>query len=616
MKLRAWLLAIAIMTASGVSIADELSGEVSLGYRGVTINGDRSKYNEDVNLDDGPRLFRAALTWLSESPEGNAPDLVDIELSGFGGDPFESASFEARKYGRWRFTAQRRRSDYAYDDILVLPENASIDGSTGGDYHRYDFERLRDDVSLAASLSERASATIGFERYGRRGDSTTTLGIQRDEFELEKPIEEEMRLLRGNFRYRWDRLALSLEERLRNFESNSTIFLAGSAAGENPDNLSTLDSFFLNQPYEYSGHEHIVRVDAWPDDRLELRVAAMLGKLDMTTSASESSQGTDFSGMPYITDESGAVSADRDTSLLDLDLSYTLGDRFAVTAGAARREFGQVASGGFGSEGDRSSDWDIATTSVDAGLQFAASRDLTVSAGWYGDRRDVALSVTSVTGTAELPGEKTSTGGYFAKVDYRAGDRLSLRASVNGSDTDDPFTLAFATDLRRYRFRARYAFDNGLSITASHSRTDSTNAPSSWSSDVRQTSLRLTYTSERWVLSAGVSDYDGRRQVKQSVTGGTRRDLFAYTWIAQTSNADASLVFKANERWTFGGAFRRYDNEGSIDVSRTELSGFAEVLLPKNYALRLNIRDIDFGEDNIESYDARIVEAALRLAFR
>lgn len=614
MSVRPWLLVMAAV-APGLSLTDELTGEIAIGYRAVSLDGDTPKYAEDVNLEEGPRLLQATVAYRPESGDGNGPDLVNIDLYGLGGDPFESARLEVRKYGQWHFTATRQRSDYVYEDILILPENASINGSTGGDYHHYDFSRVRDNVSLVGTLSERATATVDFQRYGRRGDSTTTLDIERDEFEMEKPIDEEMRLLRGIFRYQWEHLAVSVEERLREFESDSTTFLAGSSAGENPDNLTTLDNFFLQQPYEYRGHEHLLRVDAWPNERLELRFAAMFGNLDMSTTANETAQGTGYTGNPYSSDESNSVTADRDTNVFELDLIYALNDRFAVTGGVSRRDFEQFASDVTGGVAAIGSDWDVTTNSVEAGLQFAANRELSVSVGWYADQRDVRFSVFPTSAPGVSPDEKTSTDGFYAMLDYRPDKHLSLRASINETDIDDPFTLAAPADVRRYRLRARYTFDSGLAFTGSHSRTDSSNARSNWGSDVRQTVFRTSYSTARWQLSAGISDYDASRRIDRTVIGGSRQDLFGYTWSAQSASVDASLVFKANERWTIGGAYRQYDNDGSIAVRREELSGFAVVRLPQNYALRLNLRQIDFNEDNIESYDARIVEAALLFGF-
>lgn len=616
MTARGRMMALAALTSAvPVIAADELTGEISLGYREVSVSGDTAAYATDINLDDGPRLFRAAATYRRDVPGGNLPDRVEVELSGLGGDPFEQARLDVRKYGQWHFQAGRRKSDYAYDDILVLPELASIQGSTGGDFHRYDFQRVRDDVSLDVTLSDRASAAIAFERYGRHGESTTTLDVSRDEFELEKPIDEEMELLRGVFRYRWDNATVSFEERLREFSSDSAIFLIGSSEGQNTDDLATLASFFLAQPYELRGHEHVLRVNTQPGDRVELDVAAILGAIDMTTHVDETVRGVAFDGAQLVSDHSGGGSAERDTEVIDVDLSFAVSERLNVTAGVARRVLRQDASMEFTGDGGGASDWDITTTSLEVGVQYAASRELTVAAGVYGDRRDVAVLVESE-GSEPVPNaQDTDANGFYASIDYRSGDRFSVRASVNDADYDDPFTLATATSSSRYRLRARYAISDGLALTGSHSRTESLNAPSGWSSDIRQTTLRLVYTAGNWMVAAGASDHDGRRQADRLVVGGFRTDLIPVAWAADTSSADLSVSFTSPDRWRVGGAYRRYDNDGSLDVERDELSLFAGMQLPQGYSLQLRYRDIEYLEGGIEHYDAGIAEIAVGVSF-
>ena len=603
------------MIASAPLLADEISGEFSLGWRDVSVDGDVSKYDEDINLGEGPRLFGAAIAYRAADPDGKLPHFVSIDVEGIGGDPFESMRLEARHYGSWRFRASRLTSDYAYDDLLVLPANASIEGSTGGDFHRFDFERVRDEVALDVALSEQADLTLGFDRYSKHGESTTTIDVQRDEFELDRPIDEEMQRLRAGFVYRWDRVTVSVEEQLNDYESDSRAFLPGFSTGENPDDLATLDLYFLDQPYEYREHAHIARVNARPSDRWRLKAAVSLSSLDMDVGASERAQGIDFTGSPFATEETGAGTAARDTAIYDAGASFSLNERLELTAGVARREFDQDAETRFGTAGGGQSDWAIDTTSYDLGVLFAASRALSLSAGWYGDRRDVRVDRQATGGAPLRNREDTDSGGFYARIEYRPDDRFSLRASINENDIDDPFTLATATDARRLRIRARYSFDNGISISADHSRTDLDNAVASWSTDTRQSGLRLSYATADLSVSLGAWVLDGSRHFERLVTGGTRQDLFDVDYSADTTYADAALRWTLDERWQLGGAWRHYDNDGDFPVNRDDLEGFVEIALPREYALRLSWREVDFEEDRIETYDARILEAAVRLAF-
>mgnify|MGYP006173489385 CR=1 FL=1 len=117
------------------------------------------------------------------------------------------------------------------------------------------------------------------------------------------------------------------------------------------------------------------------------------------------------------------------------------------------------------------------------------------------------------------------------------------------------------------------------------------------------------------LTSLGAWVLDGSRHFERLVTGGTRQDLFDVDYSADTTYADAALRWTLDERWQLGGAWRHYDNDGDFPVSRDDLEGFVEIALPREYALRLSWREVDFEEDRIETYDARILEAAVRLAF-
>ena len=55
--------------------------------------------------------------------------------------PVRDIHFGVRKYGAYHLRLDRRRSEYFYDDTILPATLASFSGSTGGDFHRFDFER-------------------------------------------------------------------------------------------------------------------------------------------------------------------------------------------------------------------------------------------------------------------------------------------------------------------------------------------------------------------------------------------------------------------------------------------------------------------------------------------
>ena len=137
----------------------------------------------------------------------------------------------------------------------------------------------------------------------------------------------------------------------------------------------------------------------------------------------------------------------------------------------------------------------------------------------------------------------------------------------------------------------------------------------SWSADTEQTALRLTYTTRTVTLALGGSLFDSARDFNRRVTGGTRSDLFAVAYAADTSSLDASVRWSINDLWNVGANYRAYDNDGSFAVRRDDVLGYVERSLTPRYTVRLSYRNIDYAERGTENYDADILEATLRLGF-
>ena len=87
----------------------EIDGRFRLGYRFVDTSGNENKYREDLNLDEGARLFELRLDF--EAPE-NLRTLVDrasLDVQTFGGDPFETLHLRVQRFGSFDF---RSRVDF------------------------------------------------------------------------------------------------------------------------------------------------------------------------------------------------------------------------------------------------------------------------------------------------------------------------------------------------------------------------------------------------------------------------------------------------------------------------------------------------------------------------
>lgn len=604
---------VSLMAPVALNAADEFTGHVEVGVREVDVQGDTRKYDQYVNLDDGARLFGLSVRYTPENNQGQTPDLVDVSLSGLGGDPYESIAVAVKKYGAYRFRYNRHRSDYFYEDILVRPQDASIEGSTGGDFHHYDFERTRDNASLEFNLSDRAQVSFDFDRYEKTGESTTTVDVEREEFEVDQPIDETMRSSTLGFQYTWDKVTLIVSERRQRHDNDFSWFLPGFSLGTEATEPTELDFFFLDQPYQQDVQEHAVSVHVRPSDKLKLNVDVRDIDLDMDIDVVERSQGLDFVGAPFTRNLQGAGDVDRATTLVNVGADYALTDRVQIGANVRRYSIDQDGSMAFDNN-LATTDWEVDNLGFELSAQAVLTDEIQIAAGWHSEQREAKFVEAATTGDF-LRDEDTDQDGFFLTASYQPDKHLRLTLSAEDNRIDDPFTRASATDSRRYRLRGHYRFDNGLSLTGSHRQTDYENENTDWESTTKQTDLRLAYSLDRLTVTAGVGLIDLEREVDQRVAGGFRQDLFAIRYQADATFWDATADISVSDQLNLSANVRSYENDGSFDVERDDFQLGASYKLPQDYVLTLNYRNVDYMEGHIEEFDADIWEVSLRISW-
>lgn len=587
---------------------DRVSGHVSAGWRGVWQSGSDAKYDQHVDLDDGVRLFDFAFSYLPEAQDGPwLPDRVDLQASNLGGDPYDSMRLDVQKYGAYRFTYQRQSSDYFYDDSALGSEFPDADGN----FRRFDFERDTDRAKLELDLSDRARLFVGYDRYEKSGKSLTVLDVEREEFELNKPIDETFQSFEFGLSYAWDRVNLTWTERYRDFDDDSSISLSEFSLGSEPAEPTELDFFFLDLPYQYDGWEHQLAVNARPLDRLTLTANVIIGDLDADLKARERSQGVDFLGRPFARDISGTGGIDQDRDLYDVSVAYDVSEAISVFGRYRWHELKQSGDSQF--EQDAVSRWDIDTDIFEAGGEWRPRRNVTVSAGWTRENRDVDYRQANED-FDDAEDEETQLDGYFVRVSFAPIEGLDLYFSGELNDIDDPFTLASPTDSTRFRVQGRYRWEGGWGLSANYRYADYENDNTDWETDSHQADLRVTYTGSRLTLSAGYTYVDVSRSFVQLVRGDIlpfRVDRFDVDYEADSDFVDGAVTWKLNQRWTLGGSFRYYDNSGSYDVQRDDARIFAEVEVLDGYLLGLNYRYVDYEEDSFDEFDADILELSV-----
>ncbi len=598
---------------------DGLSGRFLIGYRSVDIGGSTTKYREDLNLDDGPRLFELRFDYQAPEEQRHL-DRLQLDVTSFGGDPFETLRFSARKYGRYTLQYNRVKSDYFYADIVLPVALSEPSLSNAGDFHTFDFERVRDTASFGFRFNKRAKLDVGFERFTKRGEATTTLDVQRDEFELDQVIDESYNQLQIALELTWPRATLVLQEEVRDFDNAVEIFLPGLSLGEDPRDATILDFFFLEQPYTLESIRHTVRVNARPNEKLLIRGAASLQTLDLDTEASEHSQGVDFRGQPFTTDLAGGSDIERDSELIDVDVSYLIGDRVALVGGVRRLHFDQAGASLFGQDLGTGT-WDIETTGAEAGIEFHVTPRLSVGGGARLENRQVEHTV--VGGGLDLDAaEDTEHTGFFANLAWRPSEAFRLDFEVEDSSYDDPFTLSSPTDRQRWRLRGRYRWSNGCYLQGTYLAYRFENDPSGWQSDRDQLEARGGWRHDGLDIAVGYSLIESDRGIDQSVItapgfGGGVRFLYPILYTSEADFLDGHLRWQLDPHWTVGGDLRFYQNDGSFGHERRDLRAYVELDLEVGYLFRLGYRDIDYDEDtsDFDDHDAQITELAVGYAW-
>lgn len=599
------------------ALRSEMSGDVLIGWRDVDVDGDREKYRQHVNLRGGAWLQELELAWqdpdtAARPPDGWRPDTVRLQLTDLGGEPYERSRLELGRQGKYRLTYDRLSSEYVYDDVLVRPQDASVSGSTGGDFRRFDFERVRDQVSLAVNVSPSTEVALAYHRSRKHGDGTAPVEVSREEFVVARPIDETMDTVEASIAHARERFSVTWTERYRRFDFDSTLFLPEFSEGSNPAAPTALETFVLEQPYTLDGFEHELTLRYRPTSRLSLTGQAVLADVDVNLRARETASGTDFAGAPLDTSLLGAGDLDQDRRLLDVGATFAVSERVELFARARHVTFDQTAALDFDPDG--AADWNIDGWRLEAGAQAAFGRALRVAAGATAERREVTARQT-VAEIAQRAQRDTDADGYFIRAWYRPSRRSELHVSWEDDSIDDPFTLASPTATSRLRLRGRYRWDNGFAVTASYLATDRRNARSGWQADAERLDLRAGFTGTRLAISAGLGRTDLARSVDSLVIAGTREVLFDIDYLARADTLDVMASWKLTGDVSLGGSYRRFANGRSFDVDRDDWRVFVHGRLADRYRWRLEHRRTEFSEGDIEDFQARVLELSFGLAW-
>ena len=582
-----------------------VTGKLRFGYRLVDTSGARTKYKEDINLDDGARLFNFSLHF---TPNGNLKKLVDrldLNIYNFGGDPYETFGLSAQKYGKYKFQYDRKKSTYFYEDLHEA-------GGHLYDFHTFSFDRVSDSGMLKVWVGKNGALYMNFDRYTKEGESITTFDINRIEFEFDKPIKEKSTVVAFGLDVHFKGYSFVLEEKIQQYENTNSLFLPGcSDGGEGASYPSSLDLFYLNQPYDFKTYTHTLKFNARPFSNLLIAGSAQLSDMDMNLTYSEEADGITYLGRPFAYSLSGQGTFDREINLYDFDITYLLFNKLAIIGAVRYRDFEQDGSLTIDGEPEPAA-LKYDTLGFEGGLQYQFSPKLALTLGYRNEARNLEGTETV---TYE---EKTQRNGIFGNLKLDPSRKLKLTLDYQRGWYDNPYTLISPTSFDRFRATAKLRlkqFDLSGSYLLNKSKNDIYDEL--WESTKNQLSLRVGYNAEDFKLFVGYSLIDVEHKSDRTIAyppawTGPGSFLWEILYEGESHLFDASVSVKLENKWRVGSYANIYSNKGFWEIWRTTLKGYLEYNFQAGYIAQVGYRYVDFKEKSSDAgfndYKAHIFE--------
>ncbi len=211
---------------------------IEVGVRGVSVEGNATKFRSDLNYDPGFRLFNSSLFMQSKNNDGMAFDTLTVNSFGWGGDPDGFLRVNAEKTKLYRLNVNYRKLDY-FNNLSTIALNQHTSNT---EYKLGDF-----DLTLLPQ-NERVRFNLGYSLERNKGESRTTYDYARDEF----PILSPTRIKADDYRVGVDAslsiLDISFQQGWRYYKEDTTYEITTPQVGNNPLNFSALNTFSRDLP--------------------------------------------------------------------------------------------------------------------------------------------------------------------------------------------------------------------------------------------------------------------------------------------------------------------------------------------------------------------------------
>jgi hypothetical protein len=566
-----------------------LRGSLRLGGR--LVGGEDGRYEEEIDLDDGARLFDLDAEF--GTADGN-PDEVrgSLKLDGLG-DPYESLLVRLRRRDQWSFRAKGSRSD--------LPFLGS------GGLHPGETERDRLDARVSLDATREVEVATGIHVLDVDGDVRGTLFDGGSVIPVVGRQDRRTEELWGSVDVRRKGWHLGLrqswldedadDDRTRNKPSTTT-----------PDRLLFNDDSSMKGPVTSLVGDADLAGGSWT-----VAIRASMGRFDRDVDVTEQRAG--FAGTaPFTRTTSSRGDRDRNVDRVGLETAVEVSDTLAVEASVERRSlrengalrFRETVDAGLGpvttshSEKDRIRQVLLSET---LGFRWAANDALTVRAG--GEQWTDELDESGVTD------ETIVTRGAYAGLDARLSDRFKAAFEGRTTDSRGSFTALTPEDRADLSARVSYRDRDGRRGRFSWRRTQVEADDSGLGSDGDALAVSFGFGDEQgWTVDLGASWYRQDVRVDTLAFVGTTLQAGKARSEVQATTLDLRLgvPLTSRVRGEFTTVYLRDHGDLPIRGVDAVLGLHWQIREALGAGLRFRQRVYDEVGDDTYDYNARILE--------
>lgn len=266
---------------------EELRLDVDLGYRWEAMfRGSRELYRSQLDFGEGPKLLHSRLFWAPAAGEDRYLDRLELQLHGWGGEPYNTAQLRMGKAGIYDLDFRYQNAHY----FSSIPSFANPHFEAGDpvSQHREDTSLRTATMDLRLWPGRRWSPFVSYQRTTRFGRVDTTMSAPGDEFLLVKDLSYSSDDLRAGLVYQGDRFTATIQQGGRWYRDTSTWEASEFQVGNSTRKIlgrsveldrATLDHEVRSRIIPYS----IASLALRPVDRVTLRARVSYWMSDLRT---------------------------------------------------------------------------------------------------------------------------------------------------------------------------------------------------------------------------------------------------------------------------------------------------------------------------------------------